>query len=42
MLQDEFDEKDEKEENCEVSKSWSNSHKDDVQYYFYYQCIYCV
>jgi len=36
MLQDEFDEEDKKEENCEASEVQSDSHEDDVQYYFYY------
>ncbi len=38
MLRDEFDE----EEDCEASEAWSNSHEDDVQYYFYCWCMYCV
>ncbi len=42
MLQDEFDEEDEKEEDCKVSEAQSNNHKDDIQYYFYCWCIYCV
>ncbi len=42
MLQDEFDEEDEREEDCEASEPWSNSHEDDIQYYFYCWCIYCV
>ncbi len=42
MLQDEFDEEDEKEEDCKASEVWSNSHENDVQYYFYCQCMYCV
>jgi len=30
MLQDEFDEEDEKEEDCEASEARSDSHEDDV------------
>jgi len=35
MLQDEFDEEDKKEEDCKVSEAQSNSHEDNIQYYFY-------
>jgi len=35
MLQDEFDEEDEREEDCKASEAQSDSHEDDVQYYFY-------
>ncbi len=35
MLWDEFNEKDKKEEDCEVSEAWSDSHENNVQYYFY-------
>ena len=42
MLQDEFDEEDEREEDCEVSEAWSDNHEDNIQYYFYCQCMYCV
>jgi len=30
MLQDNFDEEDEREEDCEASKALSDSHEDDV------------
>jgi len=30
MLQDKFDEEDEKEEDCEASEARSDSHEDDV------------
>ncbi len=33
MLQDEFDEEDEREEDCEVSEAWSDNHEDNIQYY---------
>ena len=42
MLQDEFDEEDEREEDCKANEARSNNHEDDVQYYFYCQCMYCV
>ncbi len=42
MLWNEFDEEDKREEDCEVSEAQSNSHEDDVQYYFYCWCMYCV
>ncbi len=47
MLWDEFKEEDKKEEDkkekdCKVSEAWSNNHEDDIQYYFYCWCIYCV
>jgi len=35
MLQDKFDEEDEREEDYEVSEARSNSHEDNIQYYFY-------
>ncbi len=42
MLQDEFDEEDEKEENYKANEAWSDSHEDNVQYYFYCWCMYFV
>ncbi len=42
MLRDEFDEEDEREEDCKASEVQSNSHEDNVQYYFYCWCMYCV
>ncbi len=52
MLWDEFKEEDKKEEDkkeedkkekdCKVSEAWSNNHEDNIQYYFYCWCIYCV
>ncbi len=42
MLWDEFDEEDEKEEDCKASEARSDIHEDNVQYYFYYWCMYYV
>ena len=42
MLWNEFNEEDKIEEDCEASEPWSNSHEDNIQYYFYCQCMYYV